>query len=449
MKCKTCSHTLCLLLLAVFLLIFVLNVLTPLYADDYSYSYTFAVTEGKYRITNLRELFLSQINHYRVMNGRSVAHTLAQLFLMWGKPVFNIINSLAFICLGLCIDYHACGALRRIRALPLGLIYFLLWLCAPAFGQSFLWVTGSANYLYGILIILLYLIPFRQNMTDDRGMPLPAALLMLPAGVIAGWTNENNAVALIAVVVLTIILRAVQKKRFQPFMLFGAAGNIVGCLIMLLSPGERHRLDGFGGFGAIRAIVDRAAHITLQMGWYLLPSLLLLAAAVLLLIRHQRRSGTKLSLSELTPALIYLTGMLGSVYSMSAAPYFPQRAWSGPIVFSLIAALSAASLLPPYAKLRRGPLRIAVSLLMAVCFLITYIPALRDLNEVRTRCAAREAVLLQAKEDGRREAAVPMIGSSSRYSCFEESGDLSGDPDVWPNTAMAMYYGLERVVRTA
>ena len=43
---------------------YALNVLTCLYADDYSYTYTFAVTEGKYRISNLYELWCTPWHSY-------------------------------------------------------------------------------------------------------------------------------------------------------------------------------------------------------------------------------------------------------------------------------------------------------------------------------------------------------------------------------------------------
>ena len=70
------------ILLSVFVLMFEFTSKTPLYKDDYSYSYTFAVKENKFRISTIKELIDSQINHYKVMNGRIVPHTLAQAFLM-------------------------------------------------------------------------------------------------------------------------------------------------------------------------------------------------------------------------------------------------------------------------------------------------------------------------------------------------------------------------------
>ena len=85
------------LLVLIAVQIYVLNSETALCRDDYSYSYTFAVKENKFRITNFREVIESQINHYKVMNGRAVTHTIAQTFLIFEKSVFNIFNTV-LIC---------------------------------------------------------------------------------------------------------------------------------------------------------------------------------------------------------------------------------------------------------------------------------------------------------------------------------------------------------------
>lgn len=48
------------ILAGIFISIFILNALTPLIADDYSYSFG----KNGERITNLLDIIASQINHY-------------------------------------------------------------------------------------------------------------------------------------------------------------------------------------------------------------------------------------------------------------------------------------------------------------------------------------------------------------------------------------------------
>ena len=78
---------------------FLLNTLTTFYADDYTYYFSFLYSPSHPRITSVREFFASQYVHYQIMNGRAVAHALAQLFHLLGKPVFNVINTGAFLLL--------------------------------------------------------------------------------------------------------------------------------------------------------------------------------------------------------------------------------------------------------------------------------------------------------------------------------------------------------------
>ncbi len=90
-----------------------LNFLTPLFADDFSYSVSFVT---KAPIKSFSELIGSQYLHYFTTNGRSVVHTLAQILLVIGKPALNVINGFAFYTLILLICYHAAGELKKIRA---------------------------------------------------------------------------------------------------------------------------------------------------------------------------------------------------------------------------------------------------------------------------------------------------------------------------------------------
>ena len=73
-----------------------LNAHTPLMMDDYDYSFSWSTGE---RVSGLVDVIASQAVHYRLWGGRSVVHTLAQLFLLLGKPVFNVANAAMYILL--------------------------------------------------------------------------------------------------------------------------------------------------------------------------------------------------------------------------------------------------------------------------------------------------------------------------------------------------------------
>ena len=279
-----------LITLLIGVLFFVLNYFTPLYADDYTYSFSFSTWE---RITSVSQIPNSQIAHYSSTNGRIVTHSLAQLFLLAGDGVFNIINTIAYLFLIYLIYYHACGTLKKISVFRLSIIAMLLFLSCPAFGQSFLWITGAANYLYGILIILCFLSPYRRQATNRQDSTsliyeIFMAVLFFAFCVIAGWTNENNAVAMIAMVVGYIIYFRIKSIRIHAWNITGCLGGIIGCIFMLSSPGTGKRLESAGGGGGVIAWIKRTVFYTCSMGDILQLALLIFCTLIVIYIYQKK-----------------------------------------------------------------------------------------------------------------------------------------------------------------
>lgn len=236
-------------------LLYLLNYYTPLYADDYNYAFSFAT--GK-RLRELSEIIPSMGAHYYHMNGRLVLHAIAQAFLLLGKPYFNIINAMVFMALLVLVGYHAYGSIKRIRLDGIFVAFILIWWCAPEFGQSFLWVTGASNYLYGILIILVFLIPYREYLEYERNKvskvsEIVFVFIMGIFGIIAGWINENMSVALIMIEIGLVCAYRVQQKPLKLWMFSGIIGTLIGCVIMLTAPAQSMRLEAAGGMGDLKS----------------------------------------------------------------------------------------------------------------------------------------------------------------------------------------------------
>lgn len=430
-------------LFAVAAAFYALNVLTCLYADDFSYTYTFAVTEGKYRISNLYELFLSQRNHYLVMNGRTVVHTLAQLFLMWGKPLFNVLNTVAFVALGILIYRHGSGTSGEFRPAMLFCVFGLLWVVTPAFGESFLWLVGSCNYLFGILFILIALLPVTKAL-DEGFAPMAGwkTALYFVLCLLAGWTNENNSVALVVIFLCCVVWLFATKQKVPAWVWAGLIGSVIGCLLLLLSPGEATRLANSGGFGGLRTWLRRGISITVHLVGYLGAEL---AFIVMFFIKglHDKRPGRDL----LKPGIFVLAG-LASTYSMILSPQFPTRTWSGPVVFFLIALIALWRWVEPEADKNYRGLTIAVSVLALLAVAGTYVWAVQDLNETRHAVRLRETYIAEELAAGHRDITLSPIHGQTKWNCYQKYDDLNDDPTQWPNTAYAMYYGFDSVSKT-
>jgi hypothetical protein len=260
MKHKILKNSITVLcVLAVALLFYALNRLTPLYADDYAYTRDFMTKE---QVDSVADICASMRLHYIRVNGRIVVHFLAHLFLWWGKPVFNVINTAAMLALGTLMYMLAAGTLKdfKITSWLLGLLG--IWLLAPGFGQSYLWLTGACNYLFGLLIILTFLVTYRRGVAFRRQRrSFALSLLYLPAGLLAGWTNENTGAALVAAVLCFIIKNKIETGRFRAWMFTGLIGCVTGFLCMLLAPGQTARLSSYPDLTPA-LLLERALGIT-------------------------------------------------------------------------------------------------------------------------------------------------------------------------------------------
>ena len=79
-------------------LFFILNFYTPLFADDYYYSFSCATREP---IESVMDIVESQIAHYSSINGRFVTHFLLNYFCFWANR-YSTLLMLVFSCYWVC-----------------------------------------------------------------------------------------------------------------------------------------------------------------------------------------------------------------------------------------------------------------------------------------------------------------------------------------------------------
>lgn len=438
-------------LLVVGVLFYAMNCYTPLFADDYSYSFSFATGE---RIGSVADIIESQIAHYRNTNGRFVTHFFAQLFLLMGKPVFNCINVVVFLLLGVLICFHAKGAFARIAASDLIIAYAILFLSVPAFGQSFLWLDGSATYSLGIVIAFAYLIPFRRMIeqvhlgTYVQGSALTQAIKFLYTfvlGILAGNVSENVGAALIIFILLCEIYVKYHKIKLQLWML--GLGNMIGTILAVASPGTQSRLNGAGGLSVL-GTVKNSVFIGANFLEYLQLPLCIFVALLIAYLVSRKNTPAKEGWEYHAILAVYIVSMFAAAFSMILSPQFPSRAWS---IVSAIAAVVVVRSLATFAIAIPGVWRIRIVLATMLIVLaagayvngIVRIRAMYDFHQ--TRIEAIETAVL----NGEKSVEVSAIASDSTYSVFDPIGDLNWDSSAWPNADIARYYGIDEIVRAS
>ena len=248
-----------LILICIYLFFYIFNYFTPMgFGDDYLYSF---VWQGKpefiplnadaVRVSSLHDLIVSQWSHYFTWSGRTVNHTLAQLFLWFGKDIFNFFNAL--VATILIAEIYWCvnrgcitGDFKVHEVLS---IFFALWAFTPGFVSVFLWLDGACNYLWTTVFLLAFLLPYIHKyffLSSIKSNDKIFSVTMFIAGVFTGWTNENS-ICWIIVVLTFFVFKTHKCRNAEIWMFSGLTGLFFGYMLLILAPGNIARLYAVHG----------------------------------------------------------------------------------------------------------------------------------------------------------------------------------------------------------
>lgn len=420
----------------------IFNYLTPLYFDDFRYSFSFADGE---RLESLSQIIPSMMAHHKNINGRVVVHALAQAFLMLNPIVFDVINSVAFAGFVLVIYYHCAGTIKNFKMWLFAAIFLAFWVFSPSFGESFLWLTGSANYLYGPLIGFLFLIPYTRynnfnSTVNSNIIYIIGSVAYLFLGAIAGCTNENLSLCLFGIQGLFVISFVITKVRLRMWMFTGIVGNMLGTALLFSSSSYSARSTIWSGESSLPSIIRGfLLNCTTFFDSFIVIIIVLCVIVVFLSAREKR-----FTLKQTSKPAIFCLAVLAYVGSTIACDYFPDRAWVACLGFLIIASANLLLL----AKLPKPPriIVVAVSAIIVCSFALgSFENAFLASKSVKYSYDEREKVIAQALESGETRIELSTIESDNKYCCYSGGGDLQ--PGKWMWDSIARYYGLEEVAQ--
>lgn len=408
---------------------FLLNLHTPLMMDDYDYSFSWSTGQ---RIAGLGDIAASQAAHYKLWGGRSVVHAIAQFFLSMDKMVFNVANTLMYLLLLLQIYAIAKPAGRRFCWPLLLCAHAALFTCVPYFGTVFLWLTGSCNYLWGTVLALTPILI--QRSMRSGGMLCRGALSGVLAAIVsflAGWTNENTACGVIAVVFLMLLWQWAKGERVRKRQWLSLLAQIAGAAVMLLAPGNFARASSYEAgnmlLELLRRVVMATAYGVVYVGVLLIAALLL--AAICKALGVKRRVGD---------VLILLVGAAGAAYAMIASPVFSDRSWTGVFVLALCAALTLLGDLDEQIR----DLDCAKLCALPLCVLLMAYGSYQALSSVKAHEAAwleQVSRIEAAAQAGETQVTVQSVPSHSRFTMPIA---LEADALAWPNSTLSKAFGV-------
>ncbi len=408
------------------------NCRTALVADDFTYLFRF---DDHSRVDSILDIIPSMAAHRQLMNGRLAAHGLVQLFLMLPKTVFNIVNSLVFMAV-IWLMYSIARHSGKRNTLLLLTLFGALWVLQLDFGQVFLWLDGSLNYLWSGALSLVFLLPYIRKFRQGRELTPWQTLGFTLFSFIVGGYSENSAVAVVFMALLLLVLsRVMDGGRLRLWCFLSLAAALLGFMLMLTAPAELANKSSDFSFAVLWANFLETLRVWLLYWPALLAFALLYAAAVL----------EKLPVKLRALSLVFFGGSLAGHFVLTFALYCAFRS----TYISLILLLSACGILfAPLFERRRA--RLCLCALSAVCLVFTLYWGYRGVSDIRRtyyESSFNEEIIMQCVANGERVANIYRFYPYTQYSAMSGLNYIDVEnPDSWPNCYMAKYYGVDKVV---
>ena len=408
-------------------LMLALNWFTPLLADDYHYAFRF---DADTRVTSVADIFPSLAAHARNMNGRLSPHFFVQLFTLLPRRVFAVVNTAVYLLflLGAYTLVKPVGARWNWKLLLI--VQGALFLLTPAFGQSYLWLSGSDNYLWCDTLMLWLLVPFAGILWKGQRSPtVPVQLLMALGALVLGNMSENVSACAALLMGLCVLWQWCTRRKAPAWMLVTTAMTVLGWLLLMLAPANRESVArASGGLNVLADHYRAALNMWLEHGLW--ASLAFVGLLCFVNVDRDRKAFA---------CMAFLSSLVCN-FMMVAADYYPERAFTGTVVFLIVAC--ATLLDSPTVKLTlTSALALGLTLVMA----LSAVGAVPDAYNRYQLAQARVAEVCQARDAGQTDVTTFGITGLSRFDAFDGLNELTTDPDYFPNAYYAKYYGLSSI----
>lgn len=438
----------CLLIVAiVFIFMFILNIKTYFVSDDYVYQFIFT---GRYptvdtkTIGSVFDIFISMTNHWNLWGGRVFNHALLQLLFMFGKIPFDLFNSFMFVLLGILVYKHAV-AKKIYKPFLLLTIYASIFILSPQPGSTFIWKSGSANYLwvadFFLLISLIYKRYYETNNTKDD---VWRVFFLFILGIIVGCGSENGSFAMIFMLLFYVFIYRKKEVKIPKWSIAGLVGCILGFSFLILAPGNYIRADLMYAKRSlsIASLFERFMEITNFSYEFLMVVTIAVIVSLILLSKKKQNN----VINNYGVQIIFIITAIISIYSLVLSPYAPERSWFFAFIFFLtVCFINVVKIDLKKEYLCKGVLCIGFIIIFIgfACYSQAYI----DINDSQVHLANEMQKIKEQIDRGESDIVVyDMATHSGRYNAFTENGYLTCNKDSWMNLWIAKYLGINSIV---
>ena len=207
---------------------------------------------------------------------------------------------------------------------------------------------------------------------------------------------------------------------------------------MILAPGNFVRNDEFqDNTFIIIKLIKRALSATEGIVLYLLPALIILIILISIMLYKKKKINVK--------PIIFLIGAFFSIYSMCLSPTFPQRAWFGVVIFTII---GIAYCINEIISLERFFKFVVIDLVLIYIIIFggEYLEMLRSINELRLIWNYRIETIELAIENDEDTVELTRYSTDNTHNPAYDLADLNESYKEWPNTSIEKYYNIKRII---
>lgn len=213
-----------------------LNWQIPRVIDDYPYSRSFVGVQSMVddqnmdaTIDGIGDLLDSQMTHYQAINGRVLVHAIVQMFCCWfGQVPFDILQGVFFVLFLLLLGKHA-GSKNTLAGSLVVLLYMVLFREPACIYHG---VACGINYLWVITLMLAFRLLYLKENTHP--------LLLGGMAFAAGLSNEAVAIPFAGAFFFELLLqwrKSTPQQRIVVFLM------CLGTLVLVVAPANFQRLS--------------------------------------------------------------------------------------------------------------------------------------------------------------------------------------------------------------
>ena len=407
--------------IVIFIFVLVFNFLTPYIQDDFLLKYIFNTSK---KIESIFDVFISLKLYYFTWGGRVFAHFFAYLFLMFPKWIFNLVNSVVYV-LNIYLIYLISKGDRKdnYSYSYLLLIHMIVFVFFPVFGQVFLWLDGSCNYSFTLLMQLFFIYKI-LNIKDGKYNYILYFIISL----FAGMCNENSSLSLIVFLILySFINRDNIKLKITSLI-----GLIIGYLFMFLAPGNYVRMKTVSNnIPIINNVLSKISLLLLCFG--------MLFLIFLLILYFFRKTINKKILYICI--LFYISSFI-CCFSLVMVPQITLRSLTLVYIFFIIILITLIF------EIKYKTLINCVLLFISMLFVFVFITTFKEYYNFYTIMNNRHKLIIKEKRQGKKSIKVKIYAQSknARIPISCNINDIDENYMTFPNNYVAKYYGVERII---